>query len=642
MEVDTTKSPAGSLAKSDDGHDRPDADSIEGRRESGQPRREARDREFRNGRSQPEEGTLRPATKPGRGAASQPRRGLLARLTRIFRLVFFSSLTRRIVSLNLVALAVLLSGILYLNQFREGLIDARVESLLIQGRIIAGAIASSATVDTNTIMVDPEKLIELHAGESISPKVDSFDTLDSPIKQERVAPILRTLIQPTSTRARIYDRDGILLLDSRHLYAGSQILRYDLQPLNTPKSEGMISRIGALLNKLLQRRDLPLYQELAGTGTGYPEVMKAMTGAPSTIVRMSNQGELIVSVAVPVQRFRAVLGVLLLSTQGGDIDRIVTEERIAIMRVFLVAGAVLTLLSILLASTIATPLRKLADAAVRVRHGVKTRVQIPDFSRRQDEIGNLSQTLRDMTNALYARIEAIESFAADVSHELKNPLTSLRSAVETLPLARNDVSRNRLMEIIQHDVRRLDRLITDISDASRLDAELAREDSKPVNLAQLLENVVAMRKIVAPGKKPVEINLSIEKSRNVHAYDILGHDGRLGQVINNLLDNARSFVPENGGRIDVAMRRIEDRIEVTVTDNGPGIQAEKIDRIFERFYTDRPDTEDFGQNSGLGLSISKQIIEAHGGSITADNREPPETGARFTLVLPRNETGGAR
>ncbi|MCB1429380.1 MAG: sensor histidine kinase [Nitratireductor sp.] len=642
MEVDTTKSPAGSLAKSDDGHDRPDADSIEGRRESGQPRREARDREFRNGRSQPEEGTLRPVTKPGRVAASQPRRGLLARLTRIFRLVFFSSLTRRIVSLNLVALAVLLSGILYLNQFREGLIDARVESLLIQGRIIAGAIASSATVDTNTIMVDPEKLIELHAGESISPKVDSFDTLDSPIKQERVAPILRTLIQPTSTRARIYDRDGILLLDSRHLYAGSQILRYDLQPLNTPKSEGMISRIGALLNKLLQRRDLPLYQELAGTGTGYPEVMKAMTGAPSTIVRMSNQGELIVSVAVPVQRFRAVLGVLLLSTQGGDIDRIVTEERIAIMRVFLVAGAVLTLLSILLASTIATPLRKLADAAVRVRHGVKTRVQIPDFSRRQDEIGNLSQTLRDMTNALYARIEAIESFAADVSHELKNPLTSLRSAVETLPLARNDVSRNRLMEIIQHDVRRLDRLITDISDASRLDAELAREDSKPVNLAQLLENVVAMRKIVAPGKKPVEINLSIEKSRNVHAYDILGHDGRLGQVINNLLDNARSFVPENGGRIDVAMRRIEDRIEVTVTDNGPGIQAEKIDRIFERFYTDRPDTEDFGQNSGLGLSISKQIIEAHGGSITADNREPPETGARFTLVLPRNETGGAR
>ncbi|MEZ5872954.1 MAG: sensor histidine kinase [Nitratireductor sp.] len=576
--------------------------------------------------------------RPGSGANPKAKRGLAARLVRIIRLVFFSSLTRRIVFLNLAALAVLLSGILYLNQFREGLIDARVESLLIQGRIIAGAIASSATVDTNTIMVDPEKLIEMQAGESISPKVDSFDTLESPIKPERVAPILRTLIQPTSTRARIYDRDGILLLDSRHLYAGGQILRYDLQPLNTPKEEGMISRIGALLNKVLQRRDLPVYQELAGTGTGYPEVMKAMSGSPSTIVRMSNQGELIVSVAVPVQRFRAVLGVLLLSTQGGDIDRIVTEERIAIMRVFLVAGAVLTLLSILLASTIATPLRKLADAAVRVRHGVKTRVQIPDFSNRQDEIGNLSQTLRDMTNALYARIEAIESFAADVSHELKNPLTSLRSAVETLPLAKTDNSRNRLMEIIQHDVRRLDRLITDISDASRLDAELAREDSKPVNLARLLENVVAMRKAVAPGRKAVDIRVDITRERGANAYALLGHDGRLGQVINNLLDNARSFVPETGGQVDVAMRRVDDMIEVTIADNGPGIRAEKIERIFERFYTDRPDEESFGQNSGLGLSISKQIIEAHGGTITAENREPPQTGAIFTVMLPWDST----
>ena len=634
MDIETTKP----LVR----EERPDAEPDHGRAAGEALRGDGSGSREPTGGLVPGKDTAAGKGQAGKNPRPAAKRGLFARLLRIFRLVFFSSLTRRIVFLNLAALAVLLSGILYLNQFREGLIDARVESLLIQGRIIAGAIASSATVDTNTIMVDPEKLIELHAGESISPKVDSFDTLDSPIKQERVAPILRTLIQPTSTRARIYDRDGILLLDSRHLYAGGQILRYDLQPLNTPKSEGMISRIGALLNKLLQRRDLPLYEELAGTGTGYPEVMKAMTGAPSTIVRMSNQGELIVSVAVPVQRFRAVLGVLLLSTQGGDIDRIVTEERIAIMRVFLVAGAVLTLLSILLASTIATPLRKLADAAVRVRHGVKSRVQIPDFSHRQDEIGNLSQTLRDMTNALYARIEAIESFAADVSHELKNPLTSLRSAVETLPLARNDVSRNRLMEIIQHDVRRLDRLITDISDASRLDAELAREDSKPVNLAQLLENVVAMRKIVTPGKKSVEISFSIEKMRNAHAYDILGHDGRLGQVVNNLLDNARSFVPETGGKIEVFMRRVDEMIEVTVADNGPGIKAEKIERIFERFYTDRPDSEDFGQNSGLGLSISKQIIEAHGGSITAENRQPPETGARFTVLLPWSAKGGGR
>ncbi|MFZ1814820.1 MAG: sensor histidine kinase [Rhizobiaceae bacterium] len=566
-----------------------------------------------------------------------PRRGLVARFVRILRLVFFSSLTRRIVSLNLAALIVLLSGILYLNQFREGLIDARVESLLIQGRIIAGAIASSATVETNTIMVDPEKLIELQAGQSISPTSDSLETLDSPIKAERVAPILRTLIQPTSTRARIYDRDGIMLLDSRHLYSGGQILRYDLRPLNEEDSPGMISRIGNLLNWVLQRKDLPIYEELAGSGTGYPEVMKALTGSPTTIARLTDKGELIVSVAVPVQRFRAIMGVLLLSTQGGDIDRIVTEERIAILRVFLVAGTVLMLLSILLASTIANPLRKLSEAAVRVRHGVKNRVQIPDFTRRQDEIGNLSGSLRDMTNSLYARIEAIESFAADVSHELKNPLTSLRSAVETLPLARTDSSKQRLMEVIQHDVRRLDRLITDISDASRLDAELAREDSRSLDLRELLENIVALQKAIISAPKQVQINLDIQPSKAGKEFMVLGHDSRIGQVLNNLIDNARSFIPAENGEISISMRRVADVIRIRIEDNGPGIRAEQIERIFERFYTDRPEEEGFGQNSGLGLSISKQIIEAHGGTVTAENRKAPKSGAKFIVTLPAAE-----
>ena len=180
----------------------------------------------------------------------------------------------------------LLSGILYLNQFREGLIDARVESLLIQGRIIAGAIAASATVETNSLAIDPERLLELQAGETLSPSSDTFDTLDSPINPERVAPVLRTLIQPTRTRARIYDRDGILVLDSRHLYAGGQIIRYNLPPLQGERQEGMISRIGNVLNKWLQRRDLPTYTE-TGNGSAYPEVMTALTGGPSTVVRMS-------------------------------------------------------------------------------------------------------------------------------------------------------------------------------------------------------------------------------------------------------------------------------------------------------------------------------------------------------------------
>jgi len=571
-------------------------------------------------------------TRPAR-KADRRSRGLLARIGRVLQLIFFASLTRRIVFLNIAALIALLSGILYLNQFREGLIDARVESLLIQGRIIAGAITSSATVDTDALMVDPDKLIEMEAGESVSPQIDSFESLDSPLKPGVVAPLLRTLIQPTRTRARIYDRDGVLILDSRHLYGAGQVVRFDLPPLEENR-EGMIATIGRILNRFLERRDIPIYREATGLGTEYPEVVTAMTGQPSTVTRMTDKGELIVSVAVPVQRLRAVLGVLLLSTQGGDIDRIVTEERLAILRVFLVAGSVLIVLSMLMASTIANPLRKLAAAAVRVRHGVKSRVQIPDFSGRGDEIGNLAQSLREMTGALYARIEAIESFAADVSHELKNPLTSLRSAVETLPLAKSDLSRARLMEIIQHDVKRLDRLITDISDASRLDAELAREDSLPVDLRKLLENIIDMRRLNPAAGKKLALNLAVSRRRAAEGYVVMGHEGRLGQVINNLLDNARSFVPADKGRIDVSMRRDEDGVEIVVEDNGPGIRAEVIDRVFERFYTDRPEEEGFGQNSGLGLSISRQIVEAHGGTIRAENRIAPEHGARFVINLP--------
>lgn len=559
--------------------------------------------------------------------------GLWGRLKRIISQNLFSSLSRRIATLNLIALVVLLSGILYLNQFREGLIDARVESLMIQGRIIAGAVAASATVDTDTITISPEKLIELQAGESAPIAPNRGNGVDFPLSPERVAPLLRSLIRPTQTRARIYDTDGSLLLDSRHLYAGRRVQRFDLPSL-TNKSPGMIDRIGKTLNRWLQRNDLPRYRELVGNSEQYPEVKEALIGGPATVVRMTEKGALIVSVAVPIQRFRAVQGVLLLSTQGGDIDRIVTEERIAIMRVFLVASIVTMILSFLLASTIASPLRKLSQAAIRVRHGIHSRVEIPDFSSRQDEIGNLSTALRSMTNSLYARIEAIEQFAADVSHELKNPLTSLRSAVETLPLAKNNASKKRLMDVIQHDVIRLDRLITDISDASRLDADLVREDTALIDLAVLLSDIVAANSDIRQKGRTLSINLEIEPlaKGTVKKYQISGHTLRLGQVFTNLIDNARSFVPVKTGLIKIMMRHLGSQIEITVEDNGSGITAENLDRIFERFYTDRVEEDGFGQNSGLGLSISKQIIEAHGGTISVSNT--PDSGARFVLCLP--------
>lgn len=568
------------------------------------------------------------------------RRLLLGRFGKLFGTYVLSSVTRRIVAINLVGLIALLIGILYLNQFRAGLIDARVQSLLTQGEIIAGAIAASATVDTGAITVDPERLLKLQAGESIGPSSDDFDSLDFPVNPERVGPVLRRLISPTKTRARIYDPDGILILDSRHLYSSAQILRFDL-PAPTSEEEGLFEQIWQKMKLWLRQGDLPLYQE-AGGGDGriYPEVEAALAGSPASVVRVSPRGELIVSVAVPIQRFRAVLGTLLLSTQGGDIDAIVSAERLAILRVFLVAATVTTLLSILLAGTIAGPVRRLAAAAERVRKGTNSRQEIPEFSDRQDEIGHLARAFRDMTNSLYNRIDAIEQFAADVAHELKNPLTSLRSAVETLPLAKSENSKERLLDVIQHDVRRLDRLITDISDASRLDAELARAQAEPLDMEDLLANIASATN-QRGDQDSAKVILKVERVSGAKPFVILGHDIRLGQVIRNLLDNARSFSPK-GGSVRISLSREDNKIVVLVDDDGRGIRAENIDRIFERFYTDRPDSEAFGNNSGLGLSISRQIIEAHGGTIAAENRtvrdletgEQVIQGARFIIRLP--------
>lgn len=580
-------------------------------------------------------------------AADEPPvpRGILARLKGFGRMLSqraSSSLTRRIVVLNLAGLVALLVGFLYLNQFREGLIEARVQSLLTQGEIIAGAIASSATVETNTITLDPDQLLQMQAGETERLNDESLTSLEFSINPERVAPLLRRLVTPTQTRARIFDREGILLLDSRSFYSRGDILRMDLAPVaNAEDTTSFIERTWNSVRKMFRRTKRPVQEEVGPVnGRSLAEVQKAFSGQQSSVVRVNNRGETIVSVAVPIQRFRTVQGVLLLSTQEGDIDAIIASERFALLQVFLVAAIVMIVLSLFLAGAIAGPVRRLAEAAERVRWGTKSRQEIPDFTGRSDEIGHLSGALRDMTKALYNRIDAIESFAADVAHELKNPLTSLRSAVETLPLARNDDSRQRLMSIIQHDVRRLDRLISDISDASRLDAELARADAEPVDMTRLLDAVVSVANERRQEHDP-RIDLTIENHpRGRDAFQVLGHDSRLGQVFNNLLDNARSFSPPDAP-VRITLRRRKAEVEVLVEDNGPGIEPDALDRIFERFYTDRPE-QGFGQNSGLGLSISRQIIEAHRGTIRAENRlgppdeagEPTRLGARFIIRLP--------
>jgi two-component system sensor histidine kinase ChvG len=587
-----------------------------------------------------------PSLAPGNAAAETPPvrgwqrlLGPLRRAGQFFFALSFSSLTRRIVSLNLAGLIALVASILYLSQFRAGLIDARAENLLSTGEVIARAIAATGTTETHALTIDPDRLLDLKPGESYGPSDDVLSGLDFSINPERIAPVLRGLVSPTKTRARIYDRDGVLILDSRSLYGRGDVMRFELAPPSTEKP-GIAERTMIAIRTWLNRGDLPLYRELGPeNGRGYNEVARALSGIKGSMVRINDRGEVIVSVAVPVQHFRAVNGVLLLSTQGGDIDQMVTAERLAILKIFAVAAVVMIALSLLLASTIAGPVRRLADSAERVRRRIRTRVEIPDFTRRRDEIGHLSRALRDMTDALYNRIEAIEMFAADVAHELKNPLTSLRSAVETLPLARNEISRARLLEVIEHDVKRLDRLISDISDASRLDAELQRQDMTSVDLRRLLTALTTVANETRRGNS-IAVEARFEGRSLTDTFSVPGHDSRLGQVISNLLSNAQSF-SEAAGKVRIVCRRVKNEIEIVVDDDGPGIREDALERIFERFYTDRPH-QGFGQNSGLGLSISKQIIEAHGGRVWAENRagavnaegEPTIVGARFVVRLP--------
>jgi two-component system sensor histidine kinase ChvG len=321
----------------------------------------------------------------------------------------------------------------------------------------------------------------------------------------------------------------------------------------------------------------------------------------------------------------------MVTTEGGDIDDILREERARLIGIALVALTVMIISSFYLSRAIAAPVRALAAAADRVRSGRLGRETIPPMAERNDEIGELADSLSAMTRALYGRIDAIERFAADVAHELKNPLTSLKSAVEMLRRARDDAARERLMAIVGNDIARIDRLITDISDASRLDAELSREQVGAVDLPHLLEIVIEVYRLV-PSKRAVQLALDVALPAHT---TVLGQDERLGQVFRNLIDNAVSFSPEHG-MVHIKAEPRDGRARVVVEDEGPGIPPENLETIFNRFYTERPLDHGFGRNSGLGLSIARQITEGLGGRIWAENRPQHEgkSGARFIVELP--------
>jgi two-component system sensor histidine kinase ChvG len=543
----------------------------------------------------------------GRDAALDARRGRTNR-----RPLWRSPITRRILALNILALAIPVVGLLYLDNYRQSLIQSELELLKTEAKLFSGALAASGVVT-------------------------------GPLGEERLLPettrqTVRRLVDVSQTRARLFSPDGSLLADSFLLSGpGGVVEMQPLAPLNADDSFLWRAILGAYdwVAGLLPSGGgpLPRYTESpVQSAQDYGEVQRALNGEIATAVRDAGGGRLVLSVAVPVQRYRQVLGALFLTKPGDNIEATLRDTRLTVLGVFGIALSVTVLLSLYLASTIAWPMHRLAEAADRVRRAKGRQVKIPDLTRRKDEIGDLSGALRDMTEAVWKRMDAIERFAADVSHEIKNPLTSLRSAVETVARIDDPAQQRRLMAIILEDVQRLNRLITDISDASRIDAEMSRADAEPVSMRELLTAIADIHGATADGDAP---RLEVI-AREGDSLMVLGMEGRLGQVLRNLVTNAISFSPP-GGTITLTGWREHGRVLVTVEDEGPGIPPDKLKAIFERFYSERPEGEKFGQHSGLGLSISHQIVEAHGGMLTAENMLDPAghvRGACFTIELP--------
>ncbi|AWK86237.1 stimulus-sensing domain-containing protein [Azospirillum thermophilum] len=541
-----------------------------------------------------------------------------------------SPLTLRILAVNVLALLLLAAGLLYLGRYQDRLIQAELEALATEARIFASALGEGA-VQRNFIPSD------------IPGEEGGRETYE--LSPELARQMVRRLVEATATRTRLYGVDGHTLSDSRVLTGSMGGI--EIRELPQPAPGDALSRaINELYSRLIDvvpsREDLPLYREAPDAPT--PDVERALVGETAAtawrVEATSGEPELLLTVAVPVQRYREVLGAVLLSRGGGEIDRAIRSVRFDILRVFAVSLLVTVAMSLYLAGTIARPIRRLAQAADRLRAGHGRHTEIPDLTARGDEIGELSGVLRDMTAALWARMDAIERFAADVAHEIKNPLTSLRSAVETANRISDPDRRARLMAIIADDVQRLDRLISDISNASRLDAELSRAELEPVDLGAMLGMLAEMHDPVAGADgdedaDPTAPRIQLDLTPGERLV-VPGLEGRLTQVFQNLIANALSFSPP-GGTVRLSARRTGGMVEVTVSDDGPGIPEGKEEAIFERFYTERPAGEKFGTHSGLGLSISKQIVEAHDGTIAATNRPTAEgraAGATFIVRLP--------
>lgn len=549
------------------------------------------------------------------------------------------SLLRRILLANLAGLGIMVGGILYFSQYNSWLIDAKREALMVQGEIIAAAIASDARVETGRLVIHADSLPTAEEHQRANQRDDGFAAMELSIRPERVAPIVRRLIEPTKRRARVYSQDGTLIIDSATLIKRGQLSRYEPQEPTGGKTR--TKNFWTRLKAWMIDQELPVYREIGNAnGTLYPEVRQALEGTSTAMLLLNEKGEQIVSTAVPIKRGSAVQGVLLMSTPPGEIDQILSEERELIWTLSAIALVATLVTSLFLARTVAGPMKRLSEAADHVSRNINARRELPEYADRRDEVGQMAHAFSAMTAALYRRVEASESFAADVAHELKNPLAAARSMAESLAYAKSEAQRAELVRQIQNELKRLNRLITDVSDASRLDAELARQQMSPFDVTGVVTSVSQIFRDILSGdsRKLVPV---FEPAPFDGAFLVSGDSGRLGQVLTNLVDNAISFSPE-GGEVRLTVCRRDATVELRVEDEGPGIPEDRLNIIFDRFYTDRPQTEALrGKNSGLGLSISREIVRAHGGEIIASNRhaegaarERKPLGAVFTVRLP--------
>ena len=502
-------------------------------------------------------------------------------------------LGRLIIALNLLGLAILIAGALVLNELRRGLVNARIDSLTTQGELMATIIDQAATVGEPTPAMDPAYASQ----------------------------VLQLLANPKSQRARLFDGHGKLIADSD--WVADRVEQRELSPAR-PRGEPQSFHL-----RLDGKSPKPATPE--GRQALLQEVGAALQGRHVAELRRGDEGQRVVSVSIPIQHVRAILGVLTL--EASDVDETIAKERLALIPSILISVSVTLLSSLLLNSLVAQPVLRLARAADRGRLAGARAISLPDLAGRDDELGDLTRSLEAMTQSLSERMDAIESFAADVAHEIRNPLTSLRSAVETLDLVKDPAARERLLGILKNDVQRLDRLVTDISNASRLDAELSRDQPKIIDLDRLIADIVGTYEARVRAGEPT---VRYQRPTPRGPVRVRGREGPLGQIFRNLIDNARSFSPP-GEEVLVALARVRDNAVVAVSDNGPGIPPENLETVFQRFYTSRPKGQAFGGNSGLGLSIARQIAEAHGGTLIAKNRVTDDgqvVGAMFLLTIP--------